>query len=217
MARFSNACLNFVGLITIAAFATPSTYASDDLVASKSLTIQATGPRQGAAGGNYFNVQGKNKERYAGFGVLVFPLTKGEAKTETKSLTVTLVQSIPAFAADGKITFYIAHPRDPDPSSLEKLKYDPAAPAGLPKDAFKSLLLLGTGEFKKVATGQSDTFVLKLDEMARNELRSSIKGGDPLHIVVAPGDDDVAATYFGAGNETESNRPRVKLDGEATK
>ena len=53
--------------------------------------------------------------------------------------------------------------------------------------------------------------------MARDELRGLLKTGGSLHIVVAPADDDVAATYFGAGNETEANRPRIKLLGEAPK
>ena len=60
-------------------------------------------------------------------------------------------------------------------------------------------------------TGKVDTFTLTVDETARNELHKLIKSGGTLHIVVAPEDDDVAATYFGAGNETEANRPRIKL------
>ena len=117
----------------------------------------------------------------------------------------------PSFSGDGKIAFFLAHPADADPGSLEKLKYDPTATRGLPKDAFKSLTPLGSGAFKKVETGKVDTFTLALDETARNELHKVIKGGGTLHIVVAPEDDDVAATYFGAGNETEANRPRIKL------
>ena len=87
----------------------------------------------------------------------------------------------------------------------------------LPKDAFKSLHLLGAGEFKKAETGRTDKFILMPDEMARDELRQLIKTGGRLHIVVAPADDNVAATYFGAGNETEANRPRIKLGEVAPK
>jgi hypothetical protein len=206
-----------IGVVVISAAPTMVAHAGDEFTASKSLTIQSAGPRQGAAGGNYFNVQGKNKERFAGFGVLVFPVPKGDDKAEIKNLTLTLVQSVPAFSSDGKIAFLLAHPTDADRGSLEKLKYDPAATRGLPKDAFKSLTPLGSGAFKKVDTGKVDAFTLALDETARNELHKLIKGGGALHIVVAPEDDDVAATYFGAGNETEANRPRIKLGGEAPK
>jgi hypothetical protein len=206
-----------VGLVAILASSSVFAHAADGIVASKSLTVQAAGPRQGSVGSNYFNVQGKNKEKYAGFGLLVFPLPKGDGNADVKTLTVSLVQSIPGFSADGKVKFYLAHALDAEPSSLEKLKYDPAAADGLAKDAFKSLQALGVGEFKKVETGKSDTFVLSLDDMARDELRSLLKTGGSLHIVVAPADDDVAATYFGAGNETEANRPRIKLAGETPK
>ena len=206
-----------VGLVAILASSSVFAHAAEGIVASKSLTVQAAGPRQGSVGSNYFNVQGKNKEKYAGFGLLVFPLPKGDGNADVKTLTVSLVQSIPGFSADGKVRFYLAHALDAEPGSLEKLKYDPTAADGLAKDAFKSLQALGVGEFKKVETGKSDTFVLSLDDMARDELRSLLKSGGSLHIVVAPADDDVAATYFGAGNETEANRPRIKLAGETPK
>jgi hypothetical protein len=206
-----------VGLVAIFAASTVFVHAAEGIVASKSLTVLGAGPRQGSGGSNYFNIQGKNKEKYAGFGLLVFPLPKGDGNADVKTLTLALVQSIPAFSADGKIKFYLAQPLDAEPSSLEKLKYDPTAAGGLAKDAFKSLQALGAGEFKKIETGKSDTFVLSLDDMARDELRSLLKTGGSLHIVVAPADDDVAATYFGAGNETEANRPPITLAGETPK
>ena len=147
----------------------------------------------------------------------MFPVPRGDEKAEIKNLTITLVQSVPSFSGDGKIKFFLAQPADADPRSLEKLKYDPTATRGLAKDAFKSLSPLGSGVFKKVETGKVDTFVLTPDDMARNELHSVIKGGGLLHIVIAPEDDDVAATFFGAGDETDANRPRIKLGGEGPK
>lgn len=206
-----------IGLVTISMSWVVFAHAGDGVVASKSLTIQAAGPRQGVAGGRYFNVQGKNQEKYAGFGVLVFPVPKAEATAEIKGLTITLVQSVPSFSSDGKIQFFLAQPADADPGSLEKLKYDPAATRGVTRDAFKLLSPLGSGVFKKVETGKIDTFALTADQSVRNQLRDLIKSGGPLYIVVAPDDDDVAATYFGAGNETQENRPRIKLAGEVPK
>src|SRR6516162_1880285 len=47
-----------------------------EVIASQSLTIQPTGPRQGEAAKDYFNVEGNDNERYASFGVLVFELPK---------------------------------------------------------------------------------------------------------------------------------------------
>ena len=48
--------------------------AAGDVAASKCLTIQANGPRQGDAGTKYFNIQGKDNGRFASFGVLVFEM-----------------------------------------------------------------------------------------------------------------------------------------------
>ena len=71
-----------VVLVAILASSTVFAHATEGIIASKSLTVQAAGPRQGSGGSNYFNVQGKNKEKYAGFGLLVFPLPKaGPART----------------------------------------------------------------------------------------------------------------------------------------
>ena len=39
-----------------------------EVVASQALTIQPTGPRQGEAGKNYFNVEGTENEKFASFG-----------------------------------------------------------------------------------------------------------------------------------------------------
>jgi hypothetical protein len=211
MGRISIRCQVLIGFVAISSSSGSPTRAAAEVHASKSLTVQASGPRQGSAGSNYFNVQGKTKERFAGFGVLVFQVPSGENPAEIKDLTITLVQSIPAFASDGKLKFYLAQLSEADSGSLQKLKFDPQATGGLAVNAFKSLHLLGSGAFKKVETGRVDNFLLKPDEMARNELRKTIKAGGLIHVVVVPDDDDVAATYFGAGNETVTNRPRIKM------
>ena len=67
MGSVAGNCRALIGLAAILASWTVYAHAGEDVIASKSLTIQSAGPRQGAAGGNYFNLQGKNKERYAGF------------------------------------------------------------------------------------------------------------------------------------------------------
>ena len=72
--------------------------------ATKSLTVQPAGPRQGEAGSRYFNVEGAKKERYASFGVLVFEVPKvGDKAADVKSLGLRLVQSIPQFAGEGPV------------------------------------------------------------------------------------------------------------------
>ena len=55
------------------------------MVATKSLTIQPTGPRSGDAGSKYFNIQGKDNEKYASFGVLVFEIPKEIQEKKVKA------------------------------------------------------------------------------------------------------------------------------------
>jgi hypothetical protein len=97
------------------------------------------------------------------------------------------------------------------------LKFEAGSPGGVAKDAFKALHPLGSGTFTKVETGHADTFDLKPDEGGRRYLRDQVKAGGTLLIVAIPEDEEVAATYFGAGTEPEERRPRLVLDGKAAK
>jgi hypothetical protein len=184
-----------------------------DVTASNSLTIMASGPRAGSAGSVFFNVQGKNKGRFADFGILVFPVQAADVQADFDTLAIELVQSVPGFANGGKVDFYFATPAEEDAAHLQKLRFQSDNQSGLAKDAFKSLHRLGAGIFKKTESGHIDTFRFKIDESLKDTLRKRVKGGRAIHIVIAPADDDVAATYFGAGNETGSNRPRIRFGG----
>jgi hypothetical protein len=152
-------------------------------------------------------VEGAKNDRYASLGVLVFQLPNSEGEVE--KLSLHLVQRIPRFAKDGKVRFLLAEPRDQGTDTLAGLKFDPKSPGGLGKDAFKAIHPLGSGTFTKVRTGQANTFDLKPDEAGRTYLRDQLKAGGTFVIVVVPDDEEVAATYFGAGSETEGNRPRL--------
>jgi hypothetical protein len=186
--------------------------------ATRSLTVQPAGPRQGEAGSRSFNVEGVKKDRYASFGVLVFELPKGRDQAgEVEGLSLRLVQSIPQFAQDGKVKFFLAEPRDRGADSLAGLKFEAKTSGGVAKDAFKALHPLGSATFKKVETGHADTFELKPDEGGRRYLRDRIKAGGTILVVAVPEDEEVAATYFGSGAEPEENRPRVVIEFESGK
>jgi hypothetical protein len=95
---------------------------------------------------------------------------------------------------------------------LAGLKFDSNSPGGIGKDAFKAVHPLGSGTFTKVKTGQVDTFALTLDRAGRTYLRGQLKAGATILIVVVPDDEQVAATYFGAGSAPEGNRPRLVVE-----
>ncbi len=186
--------------------------------ATKSLTVQPAGPRPGEAGSRYLNVEGVKKDRYASFGVLAFELPKGgEQAGDVRALSLRLVQSVARFTQDGKVRFFVAEPADRGTEPLAELKFEAGSSGGVGKDAFKALHPLGSGTFKKVETGHSDTFELKPDEAGQRYLRDRIKSGGTILIVAVPEDEEVAATYFGAGAEMEANRPRLSIEGEPAK
>jgi hypothetical protein len=96
-----NPSIPMIGLF-LAGFMVSSAFAGVEVVATKSLTIQPTGPRSGDAGSKYLNIEGKSNEKYASSGVLVFEISKEIQGKRIKSLKLSLVQSIPRFAEDGE-------------------------------------------------------------------------------------------------------------------
>jgi hypothetical protein len=186
-----------------ASFLVNPTHAGDEVVASKSLTVQPNGPRPGDAGSKYFNIQGKDNEKYASFGVLVFDIPKEIQDKRIKDVKLTFVQSIPSFAKDGAIRFFLA----PDLDATQVLKFDLTTPDGVGSQ-IKSLLPLGSGDFKKIETGKSESFSLVVDDAVRGKIA---KGGK-LCLVIVPADLTVAATYFGANETDKEKSPRLTLE-----
>lgn len=173
-----------------------------DVVASKSLTVQPTGPRSGDGGCKYFNIQGKDNEKYASFGVLVFEIPKDIHDKKVKGVTLSLVQSIPKFAKDGAIRFFLV----PDLDAAGDLKFDPTAPDGVGSQ-IKALHPLGSGNFKRIETGKTESFSLTVDDAVRERIA---KGGK-LCLVIVPADAAVAATYFGANEDAKDKSPRLTV------
>jgi hypothetical protein len=187
----------------LASFLVIPIQAGEEVVASKSLTVQPSGPRSGDAGSKYFNIEGKDNQKYASFGVLVFDIPKEIHDKKIKNLTLTFVQSIPRFSEDGAIRFFLA----PDLDATKDLKFDANTSDGVGSQ-IKSLRSLGSGNFKQVETGKTESFSLTIDDTARGQIA---KGGK-LCLVIVPADGAVAATYFGASETDKKNSPRLMLD-----
>jgi hypothetical protein len=177
--------------------------AGEDVAASKCLTIQPGGPREGEGGTKYFNIEGKDNGKFACFGVLVFEMPKKIDGSKIKSATLTLVQSVPAFAKDGDIKILLAPELDP----ASELKFDPSTDNGIGKQ-IKTLLDLGSGTFKKVKNGETQSFTLKLDDTSRERIAKEGR----LCLVIVPGDSIVAATFMGTSENDKSSTPKLKLE-----
>lgn len=200
--------LTVTGLFLASTLTTVATSPAADATASNSVTVQPSGPRAGRTGEGFFNVEGKkNGEggKYASFGLLEFPSSDvGGEVGKGSALLLTLTQSIARFSVDGRIKFYLVT-SDLDAKGL---KFDPSGIDGLGSQV-EAKLPVGSGEFKKGETGRADTFALTLDEKTRSSIRDRAAKGDPIRIVVVPDDESVAATYFGAGSDDASRRPRL--------
>jgi hypothetical protein len=202
----------------LAALTSPSALAEIKATATRSLTVQPAGPRQGEAGSRYFNVEGVKKEHYASFGVLVFEPPRGEGQVgEIGKMRLRLVQSNARFTQAGKARFFLAEPADRGTDPLAGLKFKVGSLGEVVKDAFKAPHPLGSGTIKKVETGCADVFELKPDEGGKRYLRDRVQAGGTILIVIVPADEEVVAAYFGAGAQPEENRPRLSLVGEPAK
>lgn len=206
------------GVLTVLIMPSLPALAEVKATAKKCLTIQPTGLRQGEAGSRYLNVEGTKNDKYTSFCVLVFEVPKGAGEAgDVGRMTLRLHQSIARFSKDGKVRFFLAEPAGGGGDVGSDLKFEPGQPGGVPKGAFKALHPVGAGSFKKVETGHADTFELKPDEDGRRLLAERLKAGGTILIVAVPDDEEVAATYFGAGAEEEGSRPSLSLGGDPAK
>jgi hypothetical protein len=208
--------LGLILTVLIAVASGPVARGGIEATAEAGATVQPGGPRGGVPAKTYLNVEGKNNGResaYASFGVLDFRPAKPEKPVaKVKGLTLTLVESIAQFSKAGAIRVYLATDtttgldRDRSP-----LKFDTKTPGGV-GDQLKTLLPLGAAAFVKRKTGEVDAIILNPEGESETYLRGQLNGGGTLRLVIVPADDDVAATYFGAGCEPVANRPKLGIE-----
>ncbi|MDR3634419.1 MAG: hypothetical protein P4L84_11490 [Isosphaeraceae bacterium] len=181
----------------------PSVCVGGEAIASaSSATVQPTGPRSGATGVRFLNVEGKNNEKYASFGVLDFKPGKLDAN-DAVVLTLSLTQSIAKFSKSGKIKVYLSADAKSTPETL-KFKGDDGLDGQL-----APLYPVGESTFEKGETGKQDSIALKLDHEALAAFRSQVAETGVVRLVLVPADAEVAATYFGTGSESPEQRPRL--------
>jgi hypothetical protein len=205
-----------VMIVTTSLTAPGASRAGIEATASAGATVQPAGPRGGDPGKSYLNVEGKNNGengQYSCFAVLDFKPAKPDVPVaKVKGLTLTLTQSVPRFAKDGPVKLWVATDTD---TVLEgdssPLKFDPKVSGGV-GDQLKPLLPLGAATFTKRKTGETDTIALTPPADTEGYLRGQLNRGGVVRLVLTPADDDVAATYFGAGADQAERRPRLVVD-----
>jgi hypothetical protein len=171
--------------------------------AADNATIQSAGPRTGANGKAFFNIQGSGSGTFASFGVADFtPFTVPAPAADLTDLTVRLVQANAAFTAPGPVNFYFA--TDTATSiqpGASPLTYQTAAgPEGVGTQ-LGTLHLLGQGNFTgsgNTGSGTIDTYMFStFTPAAESYILNQLNTGGPLRLVATPTNAAVSATWAG--------------------
>jgi hypothetical protein len=187
------------------------TLAGTELAASKTLTVQPSGPRGGEPGKAFVNVEGKKNDKYASYAVLVFPASKAESGNgPVTGLKLTLTQSIARFSKEGKVKIALLASGD-GAETEASWKFDPASIDGL-GGRFKDRSAVGSSEFKPGKSGQAESITLTLDAVAKADVAKTLKAGGEIRLLIVPDDEAVAATYFGAGAREAGQRPKLTIE-----
>jgi len=181
-------------------------------------TVQTTGPRTGANGKNFFNIEGSANGTFASygvidfsFGVLPFPVTA------INSVTLKLTQSNAAFSTTGGVVFSLDHSAtlaNIQPS-LSPLADDGATPGTTMDETQGDLALytFGGGPFSYtvIGTGNTDSYTLVPDAATQAEMISRLNSVKTVRVVVGSGAPTVAATWAGFSNTSVAG-PTLVLD-----
>jgi hypothetical protein len=206
--------------LAVAAVAPAQTYSA---TATANATVQVAGPRTGANGLAFFNVESNSNGSFADFGAADFNFGTHASFTPT-SLSVALVESNASFTTAGKFEFYIT--TDTTDSILNDgsstLKYNSGgANNGIDSKLSSggaTLYDLGTGNFTttgNVNSGQVDTFTFSVSGSVATYLSGQVAGGKNVRLLIAANESansnaNASATWAGYTNTTYAG-PKVTL------
>lgn len=204
--------------LLLSAVLTPAHAAPLSVEASDNATVQPAGPRPGANGKNFFNIEGSANNAFASYGVADFnfgPL--GMTVLDINSINLGLTQANAAFSTTGVVVFSVDQraPLSDIQPVTSPLAFDGADP-GTATDVGQgdlTLLALGGGPFSYVvgASGDLNTYNFVLDAATEAELISRLNAGATIRIVVGTGQTNLAATWAGFSNNTFTG-PTLNLD-----
>jgi autotransporter-associated beta strand protein len=191
--------------------------------ATTSATVQAAGPRTGANGTNYLNVEAASNGSFASYGVIDFSVADFNLTfpvTAISSLSLSLTESNSSFTtANSALKFYLT---DDTTTSIANdgsspLVFDTSnTPEGLGSQ-LTTTYLLGSGNFSSnsgsAGTGTVDSYSLSLSGNAETYFLSQLNtSGTTLRLIITTTDATGASTWFGGTTSTPSNRPTLSFD-----
>jgi hypothetical protein len=209
MKKSAGPIAGILGCIVLLAYSPIELRANIALPAVNDATVQPSGPRSGANGKQFFNMEGSANGTFASFGVVDFQ--SSAMNVSVSSLTIDLTQANAAFTHNGTLIFFLSTDTTTniDPGTSPLIYNGADVPTGLGAQ-LSSLLLLGAGAFTQVVDGSVDAFSFSPSAAVTTYLSSQLSAGGRLRVVIAPGDATVAATYAGFSN-TEFAGPRLIL------
>ncbi|MBS1706436.1 MAG: hypothetical protein JST40_11205 [Armatimonadetes bacterium] len=183
------------------------------------ITVQPAGPRQGANGIRFWNIEGSNNGSFSSYGVAEFRASDFGSIANPNSITganLYVREASAAFTLAGIAKIYIT---EDTATNLNQSVDFPTV--GLPKsplifDSGVSALPTGLGNqlapLNEVSTysyvnsfnGFMYRIPLSLDAHTKSYLASQINAGKPIRIVVAPDEATLAMTLTGFDHQTGS-------------
>jgi hypothetical protein len=188
------------GTTTLSAATTAVAYAYSNA------TVQPSGPRTGANGLNYFNVEGPDKGggNFNSFGVVDFSAPQlGLDSSQNylfNQITLNFTEANSSFSAAGPINFYLAS--DTSTSILNDgsspLRNDGTMEGVSSGGQLGTLYFLGQGNFSPISNGTVDTYTFNLTDPAiQTLLNDLIDSNGTLRIVATAAASYSSATWSG--------------------
>lgn len=172
-------------------------------------TVQPGGPRTGANGKNFFNVEGSSFGNFASYGVIRFDVngvkadfdaTFGSGAWVVDSIALSLTQSNAGFTNDGAVSIYFT---TDDTTSIAP----GVSPLAYPFSGdFSDAQIVKGYQFTEVSSGTLETHTLYQrggsNASGGNALAADLAGDQTITLALVDASPDVAATYAGYSNST---------------
>ena len=188
------------------AVALPTAARADIVTAAlDNATVQPAGPRSGANGKQFFNIEGSSNGTFASYGVIDFQFGAVASQPAFTGLTLALTQANAAFTSNGGLNFYL----DTNNSANIQPGASPLLFSGTGEGTASNitggqlaLLSLGSGSFTQVSNGAENDYSFALTAGLASILQADVQSNAAIRIVVTPADPTVAATWAGATSVT---------------
>lgn len=167
-------------------------------------TVKQTGPRTGASGKKYLDVEGDANGQYASFGVIDFSMSgHGAQASSLSNLQLSLFDSPAGFSHAGSFDIFVTTDTvtdiQPGTSPLKYMTSD--APGGL-GNQLQTTYLLGVGTYNPGNAGDKLTFNLSAAGAAQAYMLAEYNSGANIRLVLTSLTSDGSLTFGGTGAGT---------------